>query len=182
MKQATGAITAGATVSNTTTETVVCSYQPAPGEIVAGTTFELIATGSMRASVTASLLTWRLRWGGVSGTVLLGMASGASGSVSGLWVCSAFSSAMSVTQGVPFDVNGTVTFLSTTSAIANLNFWFSQGSATGCGTGVASNGTAITGLTANNGSSTPLVLTAQWASATSIVGLTAPAPLAYRAA
>ena len=174
MKQATGAIVAPVTVVNTATETVLCSYQPVAGEVVAGTTFELVATGTIRAATsTASAMKFTLRWGGVAGTTLLSVANGTNG-------CSAFSTGMS-TSGLAFDVNGTVTFISTTSAIANLNFWFQQNTTTGCGTGVASSGTATTGLTAPPGGG-PLVLTAKWTAASTNNSLVVPGPVAYRAA
>lgn len=186
MKQASSAISSfSSPLSNSATETVVCTYTPVTGEIVAGTTFELMASGLLRAtSLAGSQLTWRIRWGGLSGTVLLimvgGSSAGSTGSATGVYACGAFSTAMTVTQGVPFDINGTVTFVSTTSATANLNFWYGQGTGT-CGTGVASNGVAITGLTAPPGGG-PLVLTAQWTSASTGYVLSIPAPAVYRAA
>lgn len=174
MKQATGAVTSPVNLTNTVTETVVCTYQPYTGEIQAGTTFELIATGTVRASPsTAGALTWRIRWGGAAGTQLIALTNASNG-------CSAFSSGMSA-AGVSFDINGTVTFISTTSAIANLNFWFQQNTTTGCGTGVASSGSAVTGLTAPPGGG-PLVLTAKWGAANTTNSLAVPGPLAYRAA
>lgn len=175
MKQATGAVVAPVTIGSTLTETVVCTYQPVAGEIVAGTTFELIATGTLQAATsTTGVLVWTLRWGGVTGTSLLSLTNGSN--------CSLFSTGMSAAAGVPFDVNGTVTFVSTTSVVANLNYWFSgaPGSST-CGTGVASSGSAVTGLTAPPGGG-PLVLTAKWQTSSASNVVKVPAPLAYRAA
>lgn len=170
LKQATGALTSPVTVAATTTETVVCTYSPVTGEIVAGTTFELVATGSIQLT-SAPTITWNLRWGGVAGTSILSMVTGTN--------CTALASSMSVAR--PFDVNGTVTFISTTSAIANLNFWFGINGTTTLGQGVASSATAVTGLTAPPGGG-PLVLTAKWSTTSTQNSLVVPGPLVYRAA
>ena len=170
MKQASGAITSPVTLSNSTTEMVVATYQPITGEINAGTTFELIATGTMGTAQTTSIatLTWALKWGGTGGTTILSMVTGTN--------CPALVSA--IATGSSFDVNGTVEFIDTTHAIGNLNFWWQKTTTTY--SGVASNGSAIT-----LSGSGPLVLTAKWSLTTtsSVVNvLTAPAPLTYRAA
>lgn len=170
LKQATGAITSPVSVHGTTTESVVCTYQPVAGEVVAGTTFELVATGTIQLTSNPTI-TWTLRWGGVSGTSLLALVSGTN--------CSALTSSMSVAR--PFDVNGTVTFITATSAIANLNFWFGINGATSVGTGVASSASAVTGLTASPGGG-PLVLTAKWSTTSTQNSVVVPGPLAYRAA
>lgn len=167
--QATGANVAGASVHGTTTETVVATYQPVTGEIVAGTTYEINASGSVQITGTANgALTWTLRWGGVSGTSLLTLANGTN--------CTAFNASMSAVQ--PFTVNGSVTFISTTSAVAELNFSFGVAGTTP-GVGVAANATAVTGLTAPPGGG-PLVLTAKWTTTSTHNSLVVPAPAIFR--
>jgi hypothetical protein len=172
LKQATGALTSGVTVSDTATETVICTYQPVTGEIQAGTSFELVAFGGIEtySAEAGAQLTWRIRWGGVSGTVIAEMVTG---STTAGQACPSLIT--SIPSGSSFDVNATVIFISTTSAVANINFWWQKTTVTY--EGVASNnaGVAVSG-------SGPLVLTAQWASAETSNVLTVPAPLAYRAA
>lgn len=166
MKQAVGAITTPVNVQGTNSETVVCTYQPVTGEIMAGTTFELVATGSIKLT-SAPTITWNIRWGGLTGTSILTLVTGTN--------CTALTSSMSVAR--PFDVNGTVTFIDTTHAIANINFWFAINGTTSIGQGVNSNASsvAVTG-------SGPLVLTAQWSTTSTQNSLAIPAPLVYRAA
>ena len=178
MKQATGALTAPVTYSNSITEFLIASYEPVAGEIAAGTTFEMVATGSILIASVAPTLTWNLRWGWVSsvtpGTSILSLVTGTN--------CSALTTNAMTATGRSFDLNATVTFISTTSAIANINFWFNTNATTGIGTGVRSNATAVTGLTAPPAGG-PLALTALWGgtAASASNSLVAPGPLIYRA-
>lgn len=167
MKQAVGAITTPVNVANVTTETVVCTYQPVTGEIQPGTTFELVATGTIQTTSTPSLA-WNIRWGGTGGASILSMATGTN--------CPALVANLS-SAGCSFDVNGTVTFIDTTHCIANINFWWQYSTTTY--EGVASNGTSV--VVSGSG---PLVLTAKWNSSSTnhSGGITVPAPLVYRAA
>lgn len=173
--QATGAYTAGSPVHGSSTETVVATYSPVTDEIGAGTTYEINASGSIQITGTASgSLTWTLRWGWVSsgtpGTSLLTLSNGTN--------CTAFATAMSAVQ--PFTLNGSVTFVTTTSAIAELNFSFGTGGAAGTapGVGVAASATGVT-VTAPPGGG-PLVLTAKWATTSTHNSLVVPAPAIYR--
>lgn len=167
-KQASTAATSPVTVGNTLTETVIATFQPVTSDIVAGTTFHAEAFGTLGTSATAAdnILTWNLRWGGVGGTSLLTMVTGTS--------CPVLGTSLS---GRSFDVNGSVVLLSSTSAVANINFWW-QLTATTTATGVVS---AATGTTISG--SGPLVLTAKWG-AVAIAGstLTVPAPFILRVA
>jgi hypothetical protein len=169
MKQATTALTSAVNLNTSAAESVVCTYQPVAGEVVAGTTFELVATGTIQNTTAVPTLTWRVRWGGLSGTVILSMVTGTN--------CPSLTS--KGTAANSFDLNGTMTFISTTSAIANMNFWWQYSTATF--EGVASLGSAVTGLTASP-SGGPLVLTAQWGTSSVSNALAIPGPLVYRAA
>lgn len=170
MKQAVGAITTPVNVQGTATETLVCEYQPFTGEIEAGTTFEMVATGSIKLT-SAPTITWNIRWGWVSagspGTSILTLVTGTN--------CTALASSMSVAR--PFDVNGTITFIDTTHAIANINFWFSINGTTTIGQGVNSNAASV--VISGSG---PLALTATWSTTSTQNSLAVPAPLVYRAA
>jgi hypothetical protein len=175
MKQATGALTSPVTYAGSGTESLIAEYQPFTGEISAGTTFELVAAGSIKITGTPTIQ-WNLRWGWVSsgtpGTSILSLTSGTS--------CASLTSA-SMTVACAFDLTGTVTFISSTSAIANLNFWFATNATTGQGTGVTASATAVTGLTAPPGGG-PLALTAKWSTTSAANSLVVPGPLIYRAA
>lgn len=173
MRQATGALTSAVNLASSTTETLICSYQPVAGEISPGTTFELMATGTIKVTA-APVFTWNLRWGWVSsgtpGTSLLSMVTATS--------CPALVSSMSVARS--FEVNATVTFISLTSAIANINFFF-QTTAIATLTGVVSSATPVTGLTTPPGGG-PLALTAQWGTSSASNSLDVPGPVIFRAA
>jgi hypothetical protein len=164
-KQASNAVTTPMTVSNTTVETVVCTYQPISNDLEPGTVFEIVATGSIQTAATAGTLTWNLRWGGLTGTSVLSMVTGTK--------CPAL--VASIASGSSFDVNGTVTLTSATAAVGNINAWWQNTTTTY--TGVASSATATT-----ISGSGPLVLTAKFSTASTSEALVIPAPLIYRAA
>lgn len=166
MKQATGATVAGASVSNTASETLICTYQPVTGEVAAGASYTALAYGAITtasAVATAYLLTWRLRWGGIGGTIILAMATGTN--------CPSLIT--SIAAGSSFDVNAAVTFLTTTSCVGKIDFWWQKTTVSYTGVNAASAGVTVSGAG-------PLVLTAQWGTANASNVLTIPAPLIYR--
>ena len=179
-QQASNATTTPLTITSAT-ETVVASYQPVSIDIEAGATFEAIAFGvhSVAGVATAASrqMTWTLRWGGLAGTILCRIITGTN----------AASIATTAVAGSSFDVNGSVTLITTTSATANINLFYTNSTnsltvaqataqATNATAGAASSATAVT-----ISGSGPLVLTAFWGAGTG-VSLTATAPVVYRAA
>lgn len=169
-KQTPGATTSAVTVS-TTTETALAVYSPLAADEIAGTSWEAVAFGSIQklGGATTATLTWRLRWGWVSsgtpGTAIVTLVSGTGGPAL----------LTTLAAGSSFDVNGTVTMLTTTSLVANLNFWWSPSTGVVSGNQTASNGSGVT-----VSGSGPLALTAQWSAVTNTESLTCPAPLIYR--
>lgn len=165
IKQTPSASVTAVTV-NTTSETVLATYTPQAVDLTAGATWEAIAFGSIEKLGSTGTFTFRLRWGGVAGTLLTSHVTG-TGSLN----------ITTLASGSSFDVNGTVTLLSPTSAVANLNYFASAASGTVSAQGCASNGS---GVTISGGG--PLVLTAQLSTTANSNSLTVPAPLIYRAA
>jgi len=206
-KQATTAGVSEVTISNSSTETVIATYTPLGTEVEDGTTFEIIASGTMGILTTAiPTLQWTLYSGGsgsvggayTPGTLLCQMITGNTTTTN---MCPPLATTTATTTsttdltaywlsshrwvpGTSFDVNGTIEWVSTTSAIGNLNFFWSVAGLnatttptvgmTGCVTSAA----AVTGLTSTNG----LFLTCKWSAAATSNVVTAPAPLIYRAA
>jgi len=204
-KQASNATVSGVTLSNTSTETVVATYTPFSGEIEAGSVFDLIATGVLKIVTTGTLptLQWTLYSGGsgaagssftsTGSTVLCQILTGSTATTncspplatttSSTTAVGGTGSAARMGTGVSFDVNGTVEWISTTSAIGNLNFyWTIPGAGTASFTigisAVASSATTLTGLTASN----PMILTCKWGTASTSNVLTSQAPVIFRAA
>jgi hypothetical protein len=173
-KQATSANTAPTTITNTTAETIIASYNPVTADLIPGTTFEAVAYGPfMRNGGTHAQTTgdpvFRFRWGSVTGTVLMTCSPGLSGNIL----------PTTLAAGSSFDVNGTVTLLSASTAVSNLNiFWSGSGTSatTGSGQVAASSltGTAISG-------SGPLLLTMSWSSASANFAMTVLTSIIYRA-
>lgn len=62
------ALTAPITVGNTATESVIMSYPVPASSLVAGTTYDIVCSGT--GATTAQALTLRLRYGGLAGTVI----------------------------------------------------------------------------------------------------------------
>jgi hypothetical protein len=180
-KQAPGATTTPVTVGNTATETVVATYTPVSTDIAAATSYEAVAYGiyATNNATARAQMTWTLRWGGVTGTILCQVTTNSN--------AASLSTTTSV-AGASFDVNGTVTLLSTTTATANLNLFYTNSSnslvvaqstatATNATAGAASSATAVT-----ISGSGPLVLTFKWTNNAASTSMTATAPLIYRAA
>lgn len=189
-KQTPGAATTAVTISNSATETIVAAYTPLSQEIFAGVTWEAVAFGTFATgNSTAHTLQWSLYWGG-SGSV-----GGAYTSTGGAALCKILTGTNSVAMaalttfasGSSFDVNASVTLLSTTTATANMNLFFNNAAnlttaqatatATNATTGGASSATAVT-----ISGSGPIFLTAKWGAAQSATTLTATAPLIFREA
>jgi hypothetical protein len=208
-KQAPGAGTTSVTIGNNSlNEIIVAAYTPYSGEVIAGTSFAIIASGTMGASTSATTvptLQWTL-YSVTSGTPTIGstftstngvvLSQLLTGSIVTTNCCPPLATTTSSTTaaggngslarivpGTSFDVNGTIEWVSTTSALANLNFFWTIPAASGSTTqwtqgytGVNTYKTA-TSLTATN----PLILTCKWGgtAATSNVA-TCPAPLIFR--
>ena len=172
-KQATGAGTSAVTLNTSVTETVIATHQPVAPDLIAGTSWEAVAFGTWTKALGVALptLTWRLRWGGLAGTVLASLVTGTT--------APAFLTTVAA-SGLTWDVNGTVTYLSATSAVANLNWWFQNSANITAGTIPSSAVTAL-GPTTISGNG-PLVLTAQWSVNAALNSIVAMAPLIYRAA
>lgn len=184
LKNTPGA-TSAVTLNTSTTETVIATYQPPASQIVAGATFEAIAYGTFNiGGTTRPTLTWRLRWGGVTGTILAQLQAGSVSPAN-----SPVFPGTTLITGASFDVNGTVTLTDATHAVANLNWFYTNStnsiSATSASSTTANtnsaNGQSQAGPVAVSGSG-PLVLTAQWGTSAAFDTLTAVAPVIYRAA
>jgi len=184
IKQTPGAQTA--VTVNSTTETVLATYTPTSAELITGTTWEAVAFGTFTTPTGTSGvrgIQFCLRWGGVSGTLLAYLATGSIASAPTL-TANAPATTTTVAAGSTFDVNGSVTWLSSTTATANLNAWYTGASLTT----TANNATTVNTATSGQGSSTavtisgsgPLVLTCKLGSASSTVVATA--PVIYREA
>jgi hypothetical protein len=172
-KQASNAATTAVAVANTTTETILASYTPVGIDIEPGASFEAIAFGPFGKVLGGTLptLTFNLRWGGVSGTSLCSLVTGTN--------APAFLT--TVTTGLTFDVNGTVTLIDSTHAHANLNLWYNNATSLSTTASNATISSTTSGGVVISGSG-PLVLTAKWSAASASNTLTAVAPLIYRAA
>jgi hypothetical protein len=187
-KQTVGAGTSAVTVANTTNEIVLANYAPLASDLEAGTVFEAIAFGPLGKANGAYTVAFNLYCGGsgspgstfvTTGSVLLASIKTGSNAV-------ALNTTMAA--GGSFDVNAEVIYLSSTTATANMNLFWSGITAT-----VAANSATTTNTSASGGTSAatpktisgggPIILTAVWtgtASASST--LTATAPLVRRAA
>lgn len=188
-KQASGAGTSAVSTSGAT-ETVLASYQPVAADLEAGSAFDVIAFGPLPTNVgntTARVLQFSLYWGG-SGSV-----GGAYTSTGGVLLARllvgtnapAFAGT-TVAAGASFDLNGDIVYLSSTTAHANLNAWYTNA--------VSLATTAANATTTNTNSSNdqsqagpvtisgtgPIFLTAKWGTGQAST-LTAVAPIIRRA-
>lgn len=165
LKQAPSAAVSTVTV-NSTTETTVATYTPTTDELVAGATWEAIAFGTLQRLGGASpgQVTWKLKWGS---TVVASCVTGTNGPTQAL---------TTVTAGNSFDVNGSLTLIDSTHAVANVNYWWQ-------------NGTTINNELVSSGSSVvvsgsgPITLTCTIGGTLGTSqNFVIPAPLIYRAA
>lgn len=187
-KQAPSAASSPVTVGNSSTELVLATYQPTTDELVAGATWEAVAFGAFSTgNASAHSLQFALYWGGsgsvggtyTAGTALCKILTGSN--------CVAMAAVTTFAAGSSFDVNGSLTMLSSTTATANLNLFFNNAAnlttaqatatATNATSGAASSNTAVT-----ISGSGPIFLTAKWGAVQAATTLTATAPLIYRVA
>lgn len=141
--------------SSSTTETALASTSVPANDPVAGAVYKVSGFASSPISTSAPTITWRLRWGGTSGTLLAVTAAIAeTASQTGIW-----------------EFEGTVIFTSATQCTAKLRVIYNLSSTSetagryGAGTtGLAVNTTATT-VTVSSAES--LVVTAQFSAADS---------------
>lgn len=187
-KQTPGASTTAVTLANTTTETVLATYTPTPDELIAGASWDVIAFGPLAKANGAFNVTFTLYWGG-SGAP--GSAFTATGSVLMATLAMGTNAPglnTTMAAGGSFDINGDIVWLSSTTATANLNAWYS---------GITAAATANNATTTNSAATTPfgssatpktisgsgpIILTAKWSAANASSTLTATAPIIRRAA
>lgn len=183
-KQASNAITTQATISTSTTETVLATYAPLTTDIVAGATFAAISYGPTPihgGSTHTGTLAFNLYWGG-SGSI--GGAFTATGStlVASLKTGSNMAALPSVTTmvtGASFDINGELTLVSATTAHANLNSWLNIAAALttvpliGTSADTTTSGGASTAGPITISGSGPIILTAVFSGGWTVYGLTA---------
>jgi hypothetical protein len=203
-KQTPGASVTSVTIgNNSASEIVVASYTPVSGEVDPGTTYSIIAAGTMGASTTATTiptLQWSLYSGGsgavgstftaTGSTLLAQLITGSTTTTNAcppLAVTTSSTTAAGgqgslarITPGTAFDVNGTIQWISATSAFANLNFFWTipgAGSANFTQAYSAVN-TQVTksSLTSTNA----MILTCKWGTAATSNVATCPAPLVFR--
>ena len=188
-KQATTASSGAVTVANSSAITVLATYAPTTSELVAGVCFEAIAFGTFATNYTTArqVVTVGLYWGGsgsvggtyTPGTALCEIKTGTN--------AVAFTTTTSV-AGASFDINGSITYISSTTATANLNLFYctssnsltaaqSTATATNATTGGASSATPVT-----ISGSGPIFLTWSWSAASTASTMTATAPVIYRMA
>lgn len=189
-KQASTAGTTSVTVASSTTETVVATYQPITADLIPGVTFEAVAFGQYNKNLGGALATlqWNMYWGG-SGTVGGAYTQGSGGTICSLLTGTNAPGLLTtiVTSGQGYDVNGTLVYLSGTTATGNLNWWYNNGNAL---TVTASN--AVTSNTASNHNSQatpiaitgngPIFLTVKWSQNSATNTINAASPAIYRLA
>lgn len=187
-KQALSAATSAVAVGNTTNEIVIANYTPTSDELIAGATWEVIAFGPLGKANGAYTVAFNIYWGGsgspgstftTTGSVLLASIKTGSNTV-------ALNTTMAA--GGSFDANGTITLLSTTTATANLNLFWSGITATAAANSATTTNTSASGGTSSATAKTisgagPIILTAVWTgTANASSTLTATAPVIYRCA
>jgi hypothetical protein len=182
-KQASNAITTQATISTSTTETVLATHTPQATELEAGATWAAIAYGPITAhgGSARGTLAFNLYWGG-SGSVGGAFTLGTGKMVASLQTNANMPpfAATTVIAGASFDVNGEVTWLSSTTAHANLNSWMAAGAALNtaplvgsCADVTAVGGASGAGPVTIPAVTGPIILTAVWAANYTVYGLTA---------
>jgi hypothetical protein len=180
-KQAIGAATTAVTVAGTTNETVLATQTPPANIITPGVSFSVIAFGpyGKQQSVALPTLQFALYWGGsgsVGGTYTIG---------TGVQLCKLTTGTnapplLTVTaSGQTFDLNGDVTLIDATHAVANLNLWYNNAASLATVAVNALTSSAASTAVPSGGS---LFLTAKWSVSNAANTLTALAPLIYRAA
>jgi hypothetical protein len=161
-KQTPGATTSSITYNTSTTITQLATYTPLATDVNAGAAWELVTFGPITTSATLPALTFTIKWGSAT---LLTLVTGVNGSAL----------VVSMGAGSSFDLNGSVTLLTATSAVANMNF-FSHKTTTSINC-VASTQSPVS--ISGNG---PITLSATWNLSSATNSITAQAPMIYRAA
>lgn len=187
MKQAPGNMSSAVSVNSTATETVLATYTPLSTDIAQGTSYRVIAFGALGWTAVQTLQ-FRLMWGGsgsVGGAYTIG--SGAQlAMIKTATNCPALTPTTatinSATLGHSFDIEGSITLLSTTTATCNMNMWYTgatlAATAFNCSTvNTNSSGSNLSTAVTISGSG-PIFLTAAWGSTTG--SLTTTAPLIFR--
>jgi len=190
-KQTPGSVITPVTISNsvqTTNETVVASYTPQAADLVPGATWEIVAYGPFSHVNGSTTMTWNVYWGGsgsvggnfnATGSNLLGMLKTGTNAVAPVTTLKA---------GASYDLNAQVTWISSTTAHCQINWWYTNtsNSLTGTNSNCQTTNTTTAGvsqvgpLTISGGG--PIILTYTWATALATYSLTASAPFIYRQA
>lgn len=160
----TWATSSGTAVANSATETILVPSVTIPGNFLQdGRTLRLTAMGGYGTTATPTLQ-FRLRWGGVSGTVLAASGaittpSGAGGgaSMTACWTLKAILQVRSNGSSGTLMTNGEI-ILYTTGTAAGLDYPLASGS---------TGGTTPVAVTADLTADTALSLTATWGTANS---------------
>jgi len=193
-KQTPGSVTSPVTVANTTTETVVAVYQPQIIDLVPGATWEIVAYGpfSRLNGGAAPVLTFNIYWGGSgspggaftsTGSSLLGMLQ--TNTNAAIFVTT-------IAAGASYDLNAQVTWVSSTQAHCQMNWWYNNAANSlkltntnaqttntiGSGTGAGQSQVGPLTISGNG----PIILTAKWGTANASNSVTASAPFIYRQA
>ena len=183
-KQAPGAVSAQATITTSTTETVLATYTPVAADLTAGATWSVVAFGPVTAhgGASRSTVAFNLYWGGsgaVNGAFTLGSGKLIANLLTGTNM-PAFAAVTTMIAGSSFDINGEVTWLTTVTAHANLNAWLNVAANLStaplvgtCADVTASGGGSGAGPVTIPNSAGPIILTAVWSSGWTVYGLTA---------
>jgi len=131
---------------------VLSTFQPLDNEVIAGAMWDIIYYGTYQVvhGGTRPTMTFRVRWGGLAGTLLASMVTGTGAPA---FLTTPTTSAQS------FDLNANVNLLTSTSAGVQINLWYQNAAslATTASNALISSGSGVT--ISGNG---PLVLTGQW--------------------
>jgi hypothetical protein len=182
MKQAPGNVSSAVAQNSTSSIIALASYTTTSDEIAAGTSWRIIAyAGAVGWTASAPVLTVSLYWGGsgsvgstyTPGTVLAQLITATN--------CTRLTptTVTATNAGYSFDVEGSLTMISTTTMASNLNMWYNgaslnAGMSTGSTVNTASSGgkSQLSPITISG--SGPIYLTAQWSTTTATATWTAP--------
>lgn len=184
-KQASNANVSAVTVANTSSPTVLATYVPGSFELNPGASFEIIAYGTIGWTAKPTL-TLSLYWGG-------------SGSVGGTYTPGTLlamiktgtntptltpTTATATSTGFSWDLNATLTVLSSTTVTANMNMWYNGTSLVTTAVNATTVNTNSSGLSGSSpvtvSGNGPIYLVATWSSPSAVNSLIATAPLIVR--
>lgn len=168
----------GTAVANTTTETILFPNYTIPGNFLQdGRAVRIRATGAYGTVVTTSpTLTFTLRWGGVTGTVIAktgaintsATAQGGGASMTALWTLDAIIQTRSNGSTGTLMTNGEVIlYTATAPTIGTVTNYGTPAALTSGATGGSTPATATVDLTAD----TALSLTATWSAANAAISI-----------